>query len=122
MSSMVLEPPSTRLEIGHEVKMFARSTITTSMEGSHMRMYFAAVAPPKPPPITTTRALGVVVAQPAAASAAAAPVSLRKSRRSKIVFMASSSLLLCREIVGDQLDLPVGVALGDLVHDGRGLC
>src|SRR5712692_3965888 len=108
-----LLPPRTRFESGHEMNALSRSTITTSIAGSHIRTYFAAVAPPKPPPITTTRALdGVVVAHPATEIA---PAILRKSRR----FMAAS-LLLRSEVVGDQLDLRVGIALRELVHDGRG--
>jgi hypothetical protein len=82
MSPMPANPASTRFEIGQEMKPGSRSTSTTSIFGSHMRMYLAAVAPPKPPPTTTTRAFdGVVVAQPAAASAAAEPLSFRNSRR-----------------------------------------
>ena len=61
------------------------------MPGSHMRMYFAAVAPPKPAPITTTRAFACEPkpAQPPAASAVAAPASLRKLRLSTMRFIAS---------------------------------
>ena len=79
-SSIPVKPPSTRLEIGQEMKLGSRSTSTTSILGSHMRMYFAAVAPPKPPPITTTRALeGVaVLAQPAARRAARAAANLEE--------------------------------------------
>src|SRR3972149_1973505 len=77
MSAIDFEPPSTRFDSGHETNASPRSTITTSIAGSHMRMYLAAVAPPKPPPTTTTRAFPEVVAQPARngteASAAAPP-------------------------------------------------
>src|SRR5258707_15640418 len=94
MSDIVLEPPSTRLEVGQETKDRLRSTSVTSIAGSHMRRYFAAVAPPKPPPITTTRAFGPalpvpVLAQPAAESAAAAPVSFRNSRRFRCAIRVS---------------------------------
>src|SRR5258706_5375632 len=71
------KPPSTRLDIGQDTKGFSRSTSTTSIDGSHRRMYFAAVAPPKPPPITTTRAFdGIVPAQPASGTA---PASFTKT-------------------------------------------
>ena len=87
---MLAKPPSTRLEIGQETKPASRSTSTTSIDGSHRRMYFAAVAPPKPPPITTTRALeGVgVVAQPASETA---PASLRKSRRFMVYLFCAAN-------------------------------
>src|SRR5688572_17817765 len=97
--------------MGHEVKADSRSTSTTSIAGSHRRMYFAAVAPPKPPPMTTTRAFeGIAVAQPATERA---PASLMKSRR----FTASP--LLCGEPCRHRVDLRVGIALGDLMHHGR---
>src|SRR3990172_4235101 len=91
MSAIDLEPPSTRFDSGHETNASLRSTITTSIAGSHMRMYLAAVAPPKPPPSTTTRAFPEVVAQPArngTEASAAAPPILMKSRRSKVLVMA----------------------------------
>src|SRR6266850_1959800 len=114
MSSIVFEPPRTRFEIGHEMKNGLRSTSVTSMPGSHMRMYFAAVAPPKPAPITTTRALaGDIVAQPAADSVAPAAASFRNC----LLLMTSSPLR--RKVGGEQLDLLVGIALGELVHHGR---
>src|SRR5258707_3687328 len=73
------KPPSTRLDIGQDTKRLSRSTSTTSIDGSHRRMYFAAVAPPKPPPMTTTRAFdGIVPAQPAREKA---PASFRESLR-----------------------------------------
>src|SRR5439155_17620149 len=113
MSSMLRYPPSTRFEIGQEVKTFSRSTMTTSIEGSHSRMYLAAVAPPSPPPITTTRPFDAAVpAQPASDNA---PASFRKSLRFMI-----ASFLLRREVPGKQVDLRVGIALGDLVHYGGG--
>src|SRR3990167_7825502 len=100
-------------EIGQEVKALSRSTSTTSIAGSHRRMYLAAVAPPKPPPITTTRPLdGGVLAQPASD---AAPASLRKSLR----FMVSSLAFLRGVPRRDGVNLRVGIALGDLVHHGR---
>src|SRR5262245_17897816 len=75
---MLVKPASTRLEIGQETNPASRSTSTTSIDESHMRMYLAAVAPPKPPPMTTTRALeGALVAQPASETA---PAAFRKSR------------------------------------------
>jgi hypothetical protein len=47
MSAMVLVPPSTRLEIGQEMKAALGSTSVTRMLWSdHRRMYLAAVAPP----------------------------------------------------------------------------
>ena len=46
MSARDLKPPSTMLDIGQETKASLGSTSTTSIEGSSMRMYFAAVAPP----------------------------------------------------------------------------
>src|SRR3990167_1644512 len=99
-------------EIGQEVKALSRSTSTTSIAGSHRRMYLAAVAPPKPPPITTTRPLdGGVLAQPASD---AAPASLRQSLR----FMVSSLAFLRGEPGRQRVDLRVRVALGDLVHHG----
>src|SRR5258707_7467374 len=92
MSDIVLEPPSTRFEVGQETKERLRSTSVTSIAGSHRRMYLAAVAPPKPPPITTTRAFDApvpVLAQPAAESAAAAALSFMNSRRFKWAIPAS---------------------------------
>src|SRR5882762_8413639 len=63
--------------------------------------------------MTTTRDLDDdVPAQPASDTA---PASFRKSLR----FMAASSLLR-REVPGEQVDLCVRVALGDLVHYGGG--
>src|SRR6478672_2721913 len=91
MSSMPVKPASTRLEIGHETKLGSRSTSTTSIDGSHIRMYLAAVAPPKPPPTTTTRALdGTLAAHPARPASEPAAANLRKSR----LFMA---YLFCAE-------------------------
>src|SRR5258706_7733360 len=73
------KPPSTRLDIGQDTKRLSRSTSTTSIDGSHRRMYFAAVAPPKPPPMTPTRAFdGIVPPQPASETA---PARFRKSLR-----------------------------------------
>ena len=46
MSAIVLKPPSTMLEIGHETNASLGSISTTSIDGSSMRMYLAAVAPP----------------------------------------------------------------------------
>jgi hypothetical protein len=46
MSAMVLNPPSTMLEIGHETNASLGSISTTSMSLSRSRMYLAAVAPP----------------------------------------------------------------------------
>src|SRR5262249_3817667 len=46
---------STRFENGHETKRLFGSSMMTSIDGSCMRTYFAAVAPPQPPPMTTTR-------------------------------------------------------------------
>src|SRR5688572_13509167 len=114
MSCIVVNPPSTRLEMGQEVNWASRSTRITSIEGSHMRMYFAAVAPPKPPPITTTRALegAALPAQPVREAAAA---TLRKSLR----FISASLFLLRGEPGRQRVDLRVGITLGDLVHDGR---
>src|SRR5688572_9015805 len=98
--------------MGHEVNPDSRSTSTTSIAGSHKRMYFAAVAPPKPPPTTTTRAFdGVGLAQPAKETA---PASLRKSRRLMV------SPLLASKPRGHGVDLCVRVALGNLVHHARG--
>src|SRR5437667_4556976 len=63
--------------------------------------------------MTTTRPLDdAVPAQPASDTA---PASFRKSLR----FMVAS-FLLRREVPGKQVDLSVGIALGDLVHDGGG--
>src|SRR5712691_449333 len=76
-------------------------------------MYLAAVAPPYPPPMTTTRAFDdAVLAQPASDIA---PASFRKSLRFIV-----ASFLLRRKVAGEQVDLRVGVALGDLVHHGGG--
>src|SRR6185503_13965481 len=86
---MLEKPPSTRLEIGQDVKLLSRSTSTTSTDGSHRRMYFAAVAPPKPPPITTTRALaGTVVAHPVTPASELAPALAAASFRKSLRFMA----------------------------------
>src|SRR5467141_2914143 len=63
--------------------------------------------------MTTTRPFGdAVPAQPASDTA---PASFRKSLR----FMVAS-FLLRREVPGEQVDLRVGIALGDLVHYGGG--
>src|SRR5688500_12777097 len=110
MSSMPVKPASTRLEIGQETNAASRSMRTTSILGSHMRMYLAAVAPPKPPPITTTRAVdGAGLAHPLRDTA---PASFKKSRR----FMPSP--LLAGEPRRHRIDLRVAIALGDLVHHG----
>ena len=52
---MVRWPLNTRLLNGQEMNSRLGSIITTSMDGSAIRTYLAAVAPPQPPPITTTR-------------------------------------------------------------------
>src|SRR5438445_12293578 len=63
--------------------------------------------------MTTTRPFDAAVpAQPASDNA---PASFRKSLR----FMVAS-FLLRREVAGEQVDLRVGIALGDLVHHGGG--
>src|SRR6266404_7982334 len=63
--------------------------------------------------MTTTRPFDdAVPAQPASDTA---PASFRKSLR----FMGAS-FLLRREVPGEQVDLRVGIALGDLVHYGGG--
>src|SRR5205814_10539022 len=60
-----------------------------------------------------TRAFDAAVpAQPASDNA---PASFRKSLRFMI-----ASFLLRREVPGKQVDLRVGIALGDLVHYGGG--
>src|SRR5258708_12974063 len=111
MSSIVLEPPRIRFEVGQEMKDALRSTSVTSMAGSHIRMYLAAVAPPKPAPITTTRALvGDVVAQPAADSVAPAAATLRNC----LLFTIAS--LLRGKVGCDEIDLLVGIALANLLH------
>jgi len=46
MSAIVLKPPSTMLEMGQETNASLGSMRTTSIAGSSIRMYFAAVAPP----------------------------------------------------------------------------
>src|SRR5258707_12514116 len=107
MSSIVFEPPSTRFEVGQEMKDPLRSTSVTSMVGSHIRMYLAAVAPPKPAPITTTRALvGDLVAQPAGGSVAPAAATLGNC----LLFNICS--LLPGKVGWDEIDLLVGIALG----------
>src|SRR5678816_1132291 len=114
MSSMRVNPARTRFEIGHEMKLASRSTSTTSMDGSHIRMYFAAVAPPKPPPTTTTRALdGTLPAHPARPASEPAAANLRKSR------LSMALPLLPGEPRRQRVDLRIGVALGDLVHHRR---
>src|SRR5438445_11812509 len=61
--------------------------------------------------MTTTRPFDAAVpAQPASDNA---PASFRKSLRFMI-----ASFLLRREVPGKQVDLRVGIALGDLVHYG----
>src|SRR5262245_47318612 len=55
MLSIVRTPLRTRLLNGHEMNRSLGSSITTSIDGSLSRRYFAALAPPQPPPITTTR-------------------------------------------------------------------
>src|SRR5881628_2534321 len=63
-------PLSTRLENGQEMNLALGSIRMTSVAGSSIRTYFAAVAPAQPPPITTTRrplrlgarSVGVVIA------------------------------------------------------------
>src|SRR5262245_45189968 len=88
-------PPSTRLEIGHEVNCASRSTSTTSIAGPQRRMYLAAVAPPKPPPTITTRALdGTGVRQPARPASELAPAVAPASFRNSRLFMA---YLFCAE-------------------------
>src|SRR5437879_10463471 len=63
--------------------------------------------------MTTTRPFDAAVpAQPASDNA---PASFRKSLRFMI-----ASFLLRREVPGKQVDLRVGIALGDLVHYGGG--
>src|SRR3979490_2466417 len=63
--------------------------------------------------MTTTRPFAeAVLAQPASDIA---PASFRKSRRFIV-----ASFLLRRKVAGGQVDLRVGVALGDLVHYGGG--
>src|SRR5712692_2111759 len=51
---MVRCPLNTRLLNGQETNCRLGSSRTTSIDGSAIRMYLAAVAPPQPPPITTT--------------------------------------------------------------------
>ena len=47
MSAICLLPPSTRLEMGQEMKLSLGSTrVTCTRPSDHMRMYLAAVAPP----------------------------------------------------------------------------
>ena len=47
MSSIVLVPPITRLEIGQEMKVGLRSiSVTCTPPSLHMRRYLATVAPP----------------------------------------------------------------------------
>src|SRR5258707_8451921 len=114
MSSIVLEPPRIRFEVGQEMKDALRSTSVTSMVGSRIRIDLAAVAPPKPAPITTTRALvGDLVAQPAADSVAPAAATLRNC----LLFTIAS--LLRGKVGCDEIDLLVGIALGELMHDRR---
>src|SRR6266571_4165649 len=114
MSSIVFEPPSTRFEVGQEMKDGLRSTSVTVIAGSHMRMYFAAVAPPNPAPITTARAfVADVVAQPAADSAAPAAATLRN----RLLCMIAS--LLRGKVGREEIDLLVGITLGELMHDRR---
>ena len=48
-------PLTTRFENGQEMNLSLGSSRTTSIAGSCMRTYLAAVAPPQPPPITITR-------------------------------------------------------------------
>src|SRR6266850_3620843 len=63
--------------------------------------------------MTTTRPFDdAVLAQPASDIA---PASFRKSLRFIV-----ASFLLRRKVAGEQVDLRVGVALGDLVHHGGG--
>src|SRR5450830_869816 len=119
MSAMVLNPPNTRLLIGQDIKASLGSTSVTSIVGSNMRMYFAAVAPPYPPPTTTTlaRAWPPMEAQPPNVVSAmpAAPV-LRKSRLLIFTFFLLSARLFGK-IIRQRFGFSVRVALGDLVHD-----
>jgi hypothetical protein len=46
INGSVANPPSTRFDIGHEMNSVLGSIIVTSIDGSSMRMYLAAVAPP----------------------------------------------------------------------------
>ena len=46
MSSMVLMPPSTQLEMGQDTNLSLGSISVTSTFSPHMRMYLAQVAPP----------------------------------------------------------------------------
>src|SRR4029434_3976491 len=86
---MLRTPLRTRLLRGQETNRRLGSSRTTSMVGSAIRTYLAAVAPPHPPPTTTTRrprlasSSPVLLAQPASpAVATTTPLDdLRNSRR-----------------------------------------
>src|SRR6185503_7517287 len=126
MSATVLVPPRTRFDSGHEMNAASGSMSVTSIAPSlHIRTYFAAVAPPYPPPITTTlpRAALAVVAQPGRYEAAAAvpltPPSARRNSRRRIDRVLPRRFL-CGEPAGERVDLLIGVALRELVHDRRG--
>src|SRR5262245_8915746 len=113
-------PAITPLLNGQAVKMRLVSTIVTAIVLSRALTPRATVAPAKPPPTTTT--WGADWARlgrgntPATAPNAAAP--FRMPRRVVDGLMAASSTLL--GVPGrDGLDLRIGEAFGNLIHDGR---
>src|SRR5450631_1875511 len=110
----------TSLLNGQAVEVWFASTRVTAMLGSSRLSIRAQVAPEKPPPTTTTRAGAFCASAGIGSIAAAAPAvaALRTSRRLWAPVMAAPSILLCPIPGGDSLDLVVGEALGDAVHDG----
>src|SRR5262245_25486964 len=90
------------------------------MRGSSWRSARAQLAPANPPPTTTTRGAApwpsAGIGNTAADAVTVAP-SARKRRRD--IFTTTPSLLR-GEPGGERLDLVVGEALGDPVHDGAG--
>ena len=99
------------------------STSVTVMRGSSRFSARAQVAPAKPPPTTTTR-------PPAPARAPASAAAQRRPQRAVLQECRGGCDASCwscgvpqsfcaRVPGGDRLDLVVGEALGDAVHDGR---
>src|SRR5499426_718197 len=111
---MSRSPAITPLLNGQAVKIRFDSISVTAVRGSSFFSVRAAVAPANPPPTTTT--CGAACASAGRGNSDAAAAEARTWRRVMAVMLAPS--LLLRIPGGDRLDLLVGEALGDLVHDG----
>src|SRR5258707_10674964 len=114
-------PAITSLLNGHAAKTGFGSTRVTSSRGSTRFKKRAAVAPANPPPMTTIRGCRPWASSGRGSTHAQAPAAEALTKRPRVGrSRVTAASPLHHEPGGNRLDLVIGKALGDTVHDGRG--